>query len=69
MVTSTPDYTVVRFSSRALPQEGRGNTIEELHERGLLPTRFVRYGNAVPRVDLVNRIMPGLRIRAIANFW
>ena len=62
MVTSTPDYTVVRFSSRALPQERRGNTIEELHERGLLPTRFVRYGNAVPRVDLVNRIMPGLRI-------
>ena len=62
MVTSTPDYTVVRFSSRALPREGRGNTIEELHERGLLPTRFVRFGNAVPRVDLVNRIMPGLRI-------
>jgi AraC-like DNA-binding protein len=62
MVTSTPDYTVVRFSSRALPQAGRGNTIEELHERGLLPTRFVRYGNAMPRVDLVNRIMPGLRI-------
>ena len=62
MVTSTPDYTVVRFSSRTLPQEGRGNTIEELHERGLLPTRFVRYGNAMPRVDLVNRIMPGLRI-------
>jgi AraC-like DNA-binding protein len=62
MVTSTPDYTVVRFSSAALPQEGRGNTIEELHERGLLPTRFVRYGNAVPSFDLVNRIMPGLRI-------
>jgi AraC-like DNA-binding protein len=62
MVTSKPDYTVVRFSSRALPQEQQGNTIEELHERGLLPTRFVHYGNAVPRVDLVNRIMPGLRI-------
>ena len=62
MVTSTPYYTVVRFSSRTLPQEGRGNTIEELHERGLLPTRFVRYGNAVPRIDLVNRIVPGLRI-------
>ena len=45
MVTSTPDYTVVRFSSRALPQEERGNTLEELHERGLLPTRFIR-GNA-----------------------
>jgi AraC-like DNA-binding protein len=62
MVTSTPDYTVVRFSSRALPQEERGNTLEELHERGLLPTRFIRYGNAAPRVDLVNRTMPGLRI-------
>ena len=62
MVTSTPDYTVVRFSSRALPEEGRGKTIEELHERGLLPTKFIRYGDAVPRVDLVNRAMPGLRI-------
>jgi AraC-like DNA-binding protein len=62
MVTSTPDYTVVRFSSRALPRAGRGERIEELHERGLLPTKFVRYGNAVPRVDLVNRTMPGLRI-------
>jgi AraC-like DNA-binding protein len=61
MVTSTPDYTVVRFSSRAL-QEGRGRTLEELHERGLLPTRFIRYGNTAPRVDLVNRTMPGLRI-------
>lgn len=62
MTTSTPDYTVVRFSSRALPEDGRGKTLEELHERGLLPTKFVRYGNAVPRVDLVNRTMPGLRI-------
>jgi AraC-like DNA-binding protein len=62
MVTSTPDYTVVRFSNRALPQEGRRETIEELHERGLLPTKFVGYGNGVPRVDLVNRTMPGLRI-------
>lgn len=62
MVTSTPDYTVVRFSSRALLQEGRSETIEELHERGLLPTKFIRYGNAVPRIDLVNRTMPGLRI-------
>ena len=62
MVTSTPDYTVVRFSSRALLQEGRSETIEELHERGLLPTKFIRCGNAVPRIDLVNRTMPGLRI-------
>ena len=62
MVTPTPDYTVVRFSSRALPEDGRGKTIEELHERGLLPTRFIRYGSAVPRVDLVNRTMPGLRL-------
>lgn len=62
MVTSTPDYTVVRFSSRTLPDQGRGTTLEELHERGLLPTKFVRYGNAAPLVDLVNRTMPGLRI-------
>jgi AraC-like DNA-binding protein len=62
MVTSTPDFTVVRFSNHALPEEGRGKTIEELHERGLLPTKFIRCGNAVPRVDLVNRVMPGLRI-------
>ena len=62
MVTSTPDYTVVRFSSRALPEDGRGKALEELHERGLLPTKFIHYGNAAPRVDLVNRTMPGLRI-------
>ena len=62
MATSTPDYTVVRFSSRALPEDGRGKALEELHERGLLPTKFMRYGNAAPRVDLVNRTMPGLRI-------
>ncbi|MHC2332433.1 helix-turn-helix domain-containing protein [Bradyrhizobium sp. USDA 4454] len=62
MMISAPDYTVVRFSSRALPEEARGKTLEELHERGLLPTKFVRYGNAVSRIDLVNRTMPGLRI-------
>jgi AraC-like DNA-binding protein len=62
MVTSAPDYTVVRFSSRALPEDGRGKALEELHERGLLPTKFMRYGNAAPLVDLVNRAMPGLRI-------
>src|SRR5882757_2037390 len=62
MVTSAPDYTVVRFSSCALPEDGRGKPLEELHERGLLPTKFMRYGNAAPRVDLVNRTMPGLRI-------
>ncbi len=62
MVTSAPDYTVVRFSSCALPEDGRGKALEELHERGLLPTKFMRYGNAAPRVDLVNRTMPGLRI-------
>ena len=60
MVTSTSDCTVVRFSSGALPENGRA--LEELHERGLLPTRFIRYGNAAARVDLVNRTMPGLRI-------
>jgi AraC-like DNA-binding protein len=62
MVTSAPDYTVVRFSSCALPKDGRGKALEELHERGLLPTKFIHCGNAAPRVDLVNRTMPGLRI-------
>ena len=62
MVMSAPDYTVVRFSSCALPKDGRGKALEELHERGLLPTKFIHYGNAAPRVDLVNRTMPGLRI-------
>ena len=62
MVTSAPDYTVVRFSSCALPKDGRGKALEELHERGLLPTKFTRYGNTAPRIDLVNRTMPGLRI-------
>lgn len=62
MVTSTPGYTVVRFSSCALPEDARGKTLEELHERGLLPTKFVRHGHAAARVDLVNRTMPGLRI-------
>jgi AraC-like DNA-binding protein len=45
-----------------LPNDGRGKALEELHERGLLPTKFMRCGNAAPRVDLVNRTMPGLRI-------
>jgi AraC-like DNA-binding protein len=62
MVTSTPDYTVVRFSSRASPQAGPRGGTEELQERGLLPTKFVRDGKAFPLVDLVNRTMPGLRI-------
>jgi AraC-like DNA-binding protein len=62
MVTLAPDYTVVRFSSCALPEDGRGKALEELHERGLLPTKFMRRGNAAPRIDLVNRTMSGLRI-------
>ncbi|MEA2915328.1 MAG: hypothetical protein QOJ15_7409 [Bradyrhizobium sp.] len=62
MVTSIPDYTVVRFSSGALPEDGRGKALEKLHERGLLPTKFMRCGNTAPRVDLVNRTLPGLRI-------
>ena len=62
MVTSTPGYTVVRFSSRTLPDQGRGKALEALPARRLLPPKFVRYGNAAPRVDLVNRTMPGLRI-------
>jgi len=45
-----------------LPEDGRGKALEELYDHGLLPTKFMRYGNAVPHVDLVNRTMPGLRI-------
>ncbi len=62
MAASASDYTIVRFSSCTLAEEGRGQALEELHERGLLPTKFVRYGNAAPKVDLVNRAMAGLRI-------
>src|SRR3974390_3117144 len=62
MANSASDYTIVRFSSCTLAEEGREQALEELHERGLLPTRFMRYSNAASRVDLVNRTMPGLRI-------
>jgi AraC-like DNA-binding protein len=63
MVTSTPSFTVFRFSSRVLPEQGRGKAIEELHERGLLPvTRFTPLGEAAPHVEFSNRSMPGLRI-------
>ena len=62
MANSTPNYTVVRFSSCALPEQGRGKAIEELRERGLLATRFTPYGEALPQVDFANRSMPGLRI-------
>ena len=61
-MTSTPSYTVVRFSSCALPEQGRGNAIEELCERRSLVTKFTPYGATLPQVDFVNRIMPGLRI-------
>jgi AraC-like DNA-binding protein len=60
MVTS--DYTVARFSSRALPEQGRGKAIEELHERGLLMFKFSPYSETLPQVDFANRSMPGLRI-------
>jgi len=46
------------FSSRAL-QEGRSGTIEELHERGLLPTNLFRYGNAAPRLICQSHDAPG----------
>jgi AraC-like DNA-binding protein len=62
MVTSAHSYTVARFSSSALPVEGRGKAIEALHERGLLGTKFTRYGEGLPQVDFVNRSMPGLAI-------
>ena len=62
MATSAHSYTVTRFSSSTLPKQGRGKAIEELHERGLLVTKFTPYGEALPQVDFVNRSMPGLRI-------
>jgi AraC-like DNA-binding protein len=66
MTASTSTYTVARFSTSALPAQGRGKAMEELRERGLLATRFVPCGEAVPQVDLTNRIMPGLRILTAA---
>jgi AraC-like DNA-binding protein len=62
VATSAPDYTVVRFSSCALPEQERGKALEELYERGLLATRFMPCGDAAPHVDFANRIIPGLRI-------
>jgi AraC-like DNA-binding protein len=62
MAASTSQLSVARFSSRALPQQGRGKFIEELHERGLLEFKFTPHGGAVPDVDFVNRSMSGLRI-------
>lgn len=62
MAISAHSYTVTRFSSCTLPKQGRGKAIEELHERGLLVTKFTPYGEALPQVDFVNRSMPGLRI-------
>src|SRR5687768_13294710 len=62
MATSAPNFTVVSFSSRALPEKGRGRAMEELRERGLLATRFTPCGQALPHVDLASRVMPGLRI-------
>lgn len=62
MAASAPNFTVVRFSSRALPEQGRGKAIEELCERGLLATRFTPSSQAVPHVDLTRRTMPGLAV-------
>jgi AraC-like DNA-binding protein len=62
MTDSTSSYTVARFSTSALPEQGRGRAMDELRERGLLATRFAPCGEAAPQVDLANRIMPGLRI-------
>lgn len=62
MAASTFNYTIARFSTSALPAQGRGKAMDELRERGLLASRFAPCGEAVPQVDLVNRIMPGLRI-------
>ncbi len=55
-------YSVVRFSSCALPVEGRAKAIEELHERGLLEIRLTGDVEATPHVDFANRSLPGLGI-------
>jgi AraC-like DNA-binding protein len=62
MATSAPSITVARFSSCALPEQGRGRAIEELCERGLLATRFTPCSQALPHVDLTRRTMPGLAV-------
>ncbi len=62
MAISAPNYSVARFSSRGLPEQGRGKAIEELCERSTLASKFRPYGEALPQVDLANRIVPGLRI-------
>jgi hypothetical protein len=62
MESSTSSFNVTRFSSGALPEQGRGKLIEELHERGLLGFKFTPHGKVAPHVDFVNRSMPGLRI-------
>jgi AraC-like DNA-binding protein len=62
MTFAAPDYTVVRFTSSALPVQTRGQAMEELRERGLLATRFTPCGQALLQVELASRVMPGLRI-------
>jgi AraC-like DNA-binding protein len=62
MEISAGSYNAARFSSRALPEQGRGKLIEELHERGLLGFKFTPHGKAAPHVEFVNRSMSGLRI-------
>ena len=56
------DVTVTRFSTSALPVSGRGKAIEELYERGLLPTRFTSCDGAVPHIAFTRRVMSGLDI-------
>ncbi|WP_375778662.1 helix-turn-helix domain-containing protein [Bradyrhizobium sp. ma5] len=55
-------YSVVRFSSCALPMVRRAEAIEALHERGLLEIKLTGNGAASPHVDFANRSMPGLGI-------
>ena len=62
MEFSASNYSVARFSSRALPEQGRSQSIEELHERGLLGFKFTPHGKASPQVEFVNRSTPRLRI-------
>ena len=62
MAVLAADVTVTRFSTSALPVSGRGKAIEELYERGLLPTRFTSCDGAVPHIAFTRRVMSGLDI-------
>ena len=57
MAVLAADVTVTRFSTSALPVSGRGKAIEELYERGLLPTGSTSCDGAVPHIRITRRVM------------